>query len=164
MKALSLTQPWATLVAIDAKQFETRSWSTSYRGPLAIHAAKGFPADCRQLCSGSPFYEALAAQPGMSDPLHACLPRGAILAVAELNYIVRTEEMMRLWQQHRGASDVWNWHDKREYDFGDYSEDRFAWRLIHVRRLVEPVPCRGALGLWNVPPDVEAQFRFTEAA
>lgn len=52
MKALSLWQPWASLVAIGAKTIETRSWSTSYRGPLAIHAAKtsrGFyelPGDC----------------------------------------------------------------------------------------------------------------------
>lgn len=40
MKALSLTQPWASLVAVGAKRIETRSWRTSYRGPLAIHAAK----------------------------------------------------------------------------------------------------------------------------
>ena len=40
MKALTLYQPWATLVAIGAKKIETRSWSTPYRGPLAIHAGK----------------------------------------------------------------------------------------------------------------------------
>jgi hypothetical protein len=38
MKALSLWQPWATLVSIGAKRIETRSWPTKYRGPLAIHA------------------------------------------------------------------------------------------------------------------------------
>ena len=48
MKALTLTQPWATLVAIGAKRIETRSWRTSYRGPLAIHAAKGFPKWARE--------------------------------------------------------------------------------------------------------------------
>lgn len=42
MKALTLTQPYATLVAIGEKRLETRSWRTSYRGPLAIHAAKGW--------------------------------------------------------------------------------------------------------------------------
>ena len=45
MKALTLTQPWASLVACGAKTIETRSWRTPYRGPVAIHAAKGFPAD-----------------------------------------------------------------------------------------------------------------------
>src|ERR1051325_5993743 len=41
MKALTLTQPWATLIAIGAKRIETRSWSTDYHGQIAIHAAKG---------------------------------------------------------------------------------------------------------------------------
>ena len=39
MKAISLHQPWASLVALGVKTLETRSWSTGYRGPLAIHAA-----------------------------------------------------------------------------------------------------------------------------
>lgn len=40
---LSLWQPWATLVALGVKTIETRSWSTHYRGPLAIHAAARRP-------------------------------------------------------------------------------------------------------------------------
>lgn len=43
MKALTLWQPWASLVALGAKRIETRSWSTTYRGPLAIHAAARKP-------------------------------------------------------------------------------------------------------------------------
>ena len=39
MKAISLLQPWATLVSIGAKRVETRSWRTDYRGPIAIHAS-----------------------------------------------------------------------------------------------------------------------------
>lgn len=39
MKAITLHQPWATLISLGVKSIETRSWSTSYRGPLAIHAA-----------------------------------------------------------------------------------------------------------------------------
>ncbi len=40
MKAITIWQPWASLLACGAKQYETRSWATSYRGPIAIHAAK----------------------------------------------------------------------------------------------------------------------------
>jgi hypothetical protein len=40
VKALTLHQPWATGVAEGIKTIETRSWATSYRGPLAIHAGK----------------------------------------------------------------------------------------------------------------------------
>ena len=39
MKALTIWQPWASLIAGGAKQYETRSWATQYRGPIAIHAA-----------------------------------------------------------------------------------------------------------------------------
>ena len=40
MKAISLWNPWAALIRCGAKTIETRSWSTQYRGQLAIHAAK----------------------------------------------------------------------------------------------------------------------------
>jgi hypothetical protein len=40
VKALTLHQPWATAIAEGIKAIETRSWSTAYRGPLAIHAGK----------------------------------------------------------------------------------------------------------------------------
>jgi hypothetical protein len=41
MKALSIRQPWAHLIVHEGKTIENRSWSTRYRGPLLIHAAKG---------------------------------------------------------------------------------------------------------------------------
>jgi hypothetical protein len=43
MKALSLYQPYASLIAIGAKTIETRHWATKYRGPLAIHATASKP-------------------------------------------------------------------------------------------------------------------------
>ena len=44
MKALSLWQPWASLIAAGVKRFETRHWETRHRGPIAIHAAKRLEA------------------------------------------------------------------------------------------------------------------------
>ena len=81
MKALTLTQPWATLVAVGENSIETRSWGTRYRGPLSIHSAKGFPRDARELCRTSPYREALRSH-GYADALS--LPLGAVIAVAEL--------------------------------------------------------------------------------
>lgn len=59
MKAISLTQPWATLVHLGAKRVETRSWYTSYRGQLVIHAAKGYPRWARDLTETPAFQAAL---------------------------------------------------------------------------------------------------------
>ena len=42
MKAISIHQPWASLIAFGEKRFETRSWKTDYRGPLLIHASRTF--------------------------------------------------------------------------------------------------------------------------
>ncbi|MDE2685986.1 MAG: ASCH domain-containing protein [Chloroflexota bacterium] len=45
IRALSLRQPWASMVADGRKTIETRTWRTNYRGPLAIHASKRPYAD-----------------------------------------------------------------------------------------------------------------------
>ena len=57
MKALTIWQPWASLIARGVKQYETRSWATKYRGPIAIHAAMKNPlsvslsGDCMRVSS-----------------------------------------------------------------------------------------------------------------
>lgn len=43
LRCITLHQPYASLVARRLKRFETRSWKTSYRGPLAIHAGQRRP-------------------------------------------------------------------------------------------------------------------------
>lgn len=39
MKALSIKQPWAWAILAAGKDVENRTWRTTYRGPLAIHAS-----------------------------------------------------------------------------------------------------------------------------
>ncbi len=141
MKVLTLTQPWATLVAIGAKRYETRSWSTAYRGPLAIHAAKGLHGmDDRQfqrVCNTPPFWDVLQhTEYSAGMVLSQLLPRAAIIAVCDLVACTRTDEVIT------AISD-------QEWAFGDYSPGRFAWELRNVRRLPEPIPARGALSLWT---------------
>lgn len=41
MKALSVKQPWASLIACGFKTIECRTWKTEYRGPLLICSSKG---------------------------------------------------------------------------------------------------------------------------
>jgi hypothetical protein len=41
MLALSIRQPWASLILKAGKNIENRSWPTKYRGRILIHAAKG---------------------------------------------------------------------------------------------------------------------------
>ena len=135
MKALSLTQPWATLVAIGAKKIETRSWYAKYRGPVAIHASKGFPAWARDLCAGPPFSSALQAE-GLTV---LDLPTGAVLAVVDLWRVLKVDYNVTALLPP----------PEPEQSFGDYTPLRFAWYLRNIRRLDDPVPVKGALGLWE---------------
>jgi hypothetical protein len=61
VKALSLWQPWASLIAVGAKRFETRSWQTSHRGPLLIHAAQKWGGQLWAMCRTEPSHAALNA-------------------------------------------------------------------------------------------------------
>ena len=134
MKALTLTQPWATLVAAGLKEIETRSWRTSYRGPLLIHAAKGFPRVAREQCFIEPFKSALI-KAGISKPDQ--LPRGVLLAQVNLTDCLYIDPYGFVLPS------------EPEFSFGDYRIGRYAWILDRVRQLPKPIPYKGALGLWN---------------
>ena len=40
MKAITIKQPWATLIAKGYKEYEFRTWKTKYRGEILIHSGK----------------------------------------------------------------------------------------------------------------------------
>ena len=155
MKVLTLTQPWATLVAIGAKRIETRSWATKYRGPLLIHAAAGLgPVGGKfglvDLCHTEPFYDVLKAA-GMQRS--TSLPFGAIVARCELVDCVPSEKIMAAFgaygpEDQTGGRVLWPLTDQ-ELAFGNYAPGRYAWLLGNVEPMATPIPAKGALGLWN---------------
>lgn len=166
MKALTLTQPWATLVAVGAKTIETRSWRTDYRGPLAIHAAKGLGPvggirGLGKICRHDPFSSVLREHGVMNERgfiRAGAMPRGAIVAVAELVSVWKTHLIPDVLTLEWGTRDgTWRM-TPQERAFGDYTPGRHAWLLAEVRRLPEPIPCKGALSLWEVPAEVETQI------
>jgi len=133
MKALTLTQPWASLVAIGAKRIETRSWSTSYRGPLAIHAAKGFPRDARELSR--------CKRLGVLFGTDYEYPRGVVIATCRLMACVSTTELI-------GKSVYESDMTEQEEIFGNYEPGRWGWMLADIKAC-DPIPAKGALGLWD---------------
>lgn len=148
MKALMLTQPWATLVALGKKKIETRSWATSYRGPLAIHAAKGFPRPARNLTAQEPFFSALGK--GFN---YDYLPLGAVIATCELVNVMRIPapggpSLFPLTDRERQVL-VRLPPPNPEFSFGDYTPGRWAWLLANIKALPEPIPATGSLGLWE---------------
>lgn len=134
MKALSLWQPWASLVAMDAKRVETRHWapSRSLIGErIAIHAT--LTRDHLHLCERSPFDRYLH-----SDQL----PLGAVVATAVLDRCERiTPELARALTPDEVA-------------FGDYTPGRYAWFLRDVAGVSPPRSLRGAQGIFTVPDEL----------
>ena len=124
MKALSVTQPWAQLIADGRKRVETRTWSTHYRGWLAIHASAGWRASDRDYAQTLGY--------GVD------LRRGSVVALVVLMDVVPVERI----RDHLSEA---------ELRFGDYADGRYAWLLSGVLRLPTPIPARGALSLWSWP-------------
>jgi hypothetical protein len=157
VNALTLTQPWASLVALRAKHIETRSWTTAYRGLLAIHAGVGLGpvggvTGLGALCAEEPFWSALVSY--RTTPL----PRGAILAIATLCDVRPIAPDIESYGVHMPDGDR-RWDlTAQERAFGDYSPGRYAWLLSDIRPLITPIPAKGALGLWRLPPDVTARL------
>jgi hypothetical protein len=135
MKALTVTQPWATLVAIDAKNIETRSWWTGYRGPLAIHAAKIMPRTVREWVEDPEAEEIRRTLRAAGYASFDDLPLGQVLCICRLD---RCE---KITAQNRPP-----WP---ELAFGDYTLGRYMWHFAAVKRLDKPAPAKGAQGLWE---------------
>lgn len=124
MKAITLWQPWASAITLGVKTIETRSWATSYRGPLAIHAAARKPTVDEQ-----DLVEVLVNM-RRGHPL----PLGAVVATCDLVHVARADAIVKTEQEER---------------WGNFSEGRFAWILQNVRPLDPPVAARGYQQIWN---------------
>ena len=170
MKALTLTQPWASLIAVGAKRIETRSWYTQFRGPLAIHAAKGFTADDKEACYTPQFRAALAPVLSVHLPIESQLPFGKIVCVCELLGCFPTSKL--IWDEANNdvQSDFWPRgfeliDANNKYMFGNYEPGRFAWLLGNIRPLPVPIETRGKQGLFEwTPPEHEFFNRVTGLA
>jgi hypothetical protein len=161
MKAISLWQPWATAVALEAKRFETRSWPApqSVVGQrIAIHAAKRWTADQDYLSSYRFWCGALGIHVGETRTrLKGALPFGAIVAVATISECRTTDSMtvgelfVERLPEGEPPGSPYGWD---EYSMGDFSIGRFAWRLEDVVRLETPVAGVGHQGFFDLPADV----------
>jgi hypothetical protein len=153
MKCLSLWQPWASLWMSGHKSFETRSWPTSHRGPIGVHAAKKRPIEIPGLldmlrADWEAWSTALAAIGCPVDHEHRLiglggLPYGCLLGSGRLTGCVRIDDL--------------NTPELPERAFGDYTPGRFAWRMSDRHPLPTPVPYRGSQGLFEVPDELFAQ-------
>lgn len=139
MKAITICQPYAWLITRPEtdprhKRVENRTWSTDYRGPIAIHA--GLSRDWLRTFEDMTLAEIMA------------LEFGKVVAVAYLFDCVSLSLARRpVWQmQHRSL--VW---------VADHihAEGPRCWVLTNVRVLDKPIPAKGKRGLWDWTPPLD---------
>lgn len=170
MRCISLWQPWSSLIARGAKKLETRGWTTSYLGDLAIHAGKVL--DRQMACD-----DRVLAAMGWSSSHQITYPAGAVLCVVEIYDVVPTSEVLQLTNAQEEfarcrlgdgligdpcgviESSPKTVINEDEYHLGDYSPGRFVWLTRNLRPLKEPVRTRGYQKIWTLDPQVEAKVR-----
>ena len=151
--AITLWQPWASLVALGAKPYEFRAWAAPERlrgRRIAIHAGARPVriAEVRALCIGlhsddpakRSFLNAEIALPYL-DKLRfnrLLAPLGVVLCTAILGFPVRADKLPEL----AGFAN--------DSDRGQHFN--FAWPLTDIEPLEPPVEVRGEQGFWTFSP------------
>lgn len=136
MKALTLWQPWASLMAYGEKKAETRCWTTKYRGPIAIHSAQAIPKWLGDSRNSQDFHDAMMKIAYANGMFENGMPKGVILAVGDLVAIEPTEKV-------RGDL------SRQEVLFGNYDDGRYAWFFENMTRVAKPIPVKGNRMLWE---------------
>jgi hypothetical protein len=133
MKALTICQPYAELIACGEKRVENRTWATSYRGDLLIHAGKS--RDWLDLGT-----DAKGNEVDRPTGIYiSTMDFGAIVANAKLIDCLNVEAIMK------GSHDEqYPWLRSHQHVLGPW-----CWVLADVTRIEPGIPWTGAQGLWE---------------
>ena len=126
MKAITLEQPFASLVSIGVKTIDTRPWSTDYRGQLAIHSGR------LTLPVIDSYYHSLLISAGLDSEQ---LPFGKIIAIARLASCEKViTSRIPCYPQ---------------LAFSDFTPGLYALEFADIRPLATPVTAQGCSQLWE---------------
>lgn len=128
MKALTIKQPWASLIINGLKKYEFRSWKTKYRGPLLIHAGKGI--DNISIAR-------------LKNYIPEKLPAGKIIGQAK---VVDCIEVTKEFKEKLLLEDK---HIYKGSEIGSY-----AWKLDNVVMFDKQIEINGKLSLWEYEGDI----------
>lgn len=174
MKALTLYQPWASLIVAGAKPFEFRGWSPRERGPgyasligqrIVIHAAarRMVPGEIREIVDNLKF--------GGANEAATCLRKEAALELLMPLYHLKRPDGLPLSAGVGTAvlGEPRNGVEIAVNDFGfpaehadeigglpGFDSDRekhanWGWPMLEIERWPEPIPMRGFQGFWTWP-------------
>ena len=181
-RAISLHQPWASLVALEIKKYETRSWGTKFRGKLLICSAKKkyTPDQCFvnkvfDLADMGTFHRTRLNFLGKNTKYTEFLPMGKVLCVVDLVscWEMKSRPKRGEYYNSRGDAGIVTLQPRNgvisetvtelERLCGDWQDGRFAWELENTKALYEPISIKGKQGLWipdlSIIEEVETQLQ-----
>ena len=125
MKALTIKQPWATLIMQGDKRFEFRSWKTNFRGDVLIHAGKGLDKEA-----------VIRLKKYLPDEL----PMGKILGkVTITDCVPMSDEFAKMLSKEN--SDIYTSHS---------FSNNYGFQIENVEVFDTPIDAKGQLGFWNI--------------
>lgn len=123
MKALTIREPWASLIVNGYKEYEFRSWKTTYRGKILIHTSSKMDLS-------------------MIDRFRKYnlnYLNGYIIGEAELVDCILVDD--DFINNLRKINHI-------VYSKSNYNET-YAWKLENIKKYNKPILSKGQLGLWN---------------
>ena len=127
MKALTIKQPWASLIIEGYKKYEFRSWKTNYRGKVLIHA--GASVDKKDMERFS--------------HLNLKYPSKRIIAEVEIEDCLELTD--KLNQEIISENNI---------AYGNKERTGYAWKLDNVRKIKSDKIIKGKLSLWDLDIDI----------
>lgn len=147
MKMLTVRQPWAWAIAAGYKYIENRTWTTSYRGKLGIHAGARWDDEREEAVR---FIRDTARAAGHTLP-HTLRDAGRLIATGYVLAVVDLVSICEITKIKPG----------RTCNCGPWAIPGQAhWRLEFPRQLDKPLAAKGSLGLWELDFTLESQ-QFT---
>lgn len=143
MRALTVQQPWASAIVEVGKTVENRTQSWSYRGPLAVHAGLRWSERGESNQDLRDAFRSMHPRWNGGQLPRWWFPMGAILGVVDLVDV------------HPSAGCCAPWGESSYVEHGGRERRQIVHLVLeNPRLLVEPIPCKGALGLWTPPTDI----------
>jgi hypothetical protein len=123
MKTITIKQPYASLIANGYKEYEFRSWKTSYRGELLIHA--GISEDKQAMKKFS--------------HLNLDYPKSRVVAKVKLVDCIPIDDKFN--KELKALNNE---------VYGNKDRDGYAWKLELIEKIESDEIIKGKLGLWNL--------------
>lgn len=125
MKAITIKQPFASLIAAGLKEYEFRTWKTKYRGEILIHAGKGVDKKAMK----------------KFKHLNLEYPSGCIIAKVTLSDCIKVDDELRKKLSERNAEIYSSIIKHTEWE-------GYGFKLENIVK-TEPIPAKGKLSIWE---------------